>query len=266
MTSSQPVAPPASGGYGWNMDDSARLQAEVERRARRAPSRAPIGQVINQIAARQGVDLERMNDPQLGDKLIAEKDAALREERIRRQVAIHLASLPPRFREADFPATDFGRDARRWLEEFRAARSKGEPGRRLVILGDPGAGKTWTACAIARELLITDVIPTTVITTADMLAAMRPGGDGLEVDMVQFALAPVLVLDDFGVEKLTEWAAEQLYRLADMRYREARPTIVTSNLTGEQIKARYDRRTVERLFGGAQLIQIAGGSLRQLPF
>lgn len=249
------------------MSDSERLRAAVERAAQRrqAPRRAPITQVINEIAARQGVDLARMNNPELGDRLLAEREQEARRERLARQADILLARLPKLYREAGFPRTDFGDKAQAWLAAYRAAVAAGKVPPSLVILGDVGTGKTWTACAIARALLIEDVVPVTVTTVEEMLANIKPSGGGLDTDMVQFQQAPVLVLDDLGVERLTEWATEQLYRLSHDRSHNGRPTIVTSNLTGPEIRARYDQRTVERLFGGAMRIDIDGETRRPTP-
>jgi DNA replication protein DnaC len=279
-------------GYGWCMDDSARLRAEVERRAElRVPRRVPVQDVIRTMATneatRRGIDpaefFNRINDPARGDQLLAEAEQRIHRERLARQADILLRRLPHQYRDADFPHTEFGREARAWLEEYRAwqrSRSGNTPPpsarraagalpdapRSLVILGETGTGKTWTACAIARALLVEDTIPVTLVTVAEMLAELRPAVGGLDVDMAQFALAPVLILDDLGMERPTEWVAEQLYRLAHERSHNGRPTIITSNLTGAQIKERYDVRTVQRLFGGARLIQIAGESRREMPF
>ncbi len=263
------VESPGRGGYGWSMDDSARLRREVARRAANAtrpPERAPILDIVTRMAQRHGVDLEKLNDPAHADQLLKEAERNSHRERLARQADIMLARLPSKYRSADFPRADFGRQAFTWLEGYRDARRRAVPWRNLAILGGVGTGKTWTACAIARALLMEDTVPVTVVTVADMLAAIRPATGGMDVDLLHFSAAPVLVLDDLGTERLTEWGSEQLYRLADERCRNDRPTIVTSNLSGDQIKATYDRRTVERLFGGAMLIQLTGQTRRPMPF
>lgn len=269
------VAAPRADGYGWGMDDSARLRAEVERRADARPApRAPITQVIHTMATREaqrrGLDvdqfLDKITDPDRGDELLRQAEYAARQERLDRQAEILLARLPALYRNAEFPKTDFGDAAREWLQHYRANRIMGTPPRSLVILGATGTGKTWTACAIARALLAEDTVPCTVTTVSKLMADLRPASGGLDVDLLQFTTTPVLVLDDLGMERPTEWVAEMLYRIAHDRSHNGRPTIVTSNLTGAQIRARYDLRTVERLFGGAKLIEIAGETRRPLPF
>lgn len=269
-----PVATPGHSGYGWRMDDSARLERAVARRAAREVPRAPIQHVIETLAARdaarRGVDpaalLAKIRDPQLGDRLLAEAEQRANQERLARQADILLSRLPAKYRAADFPSTDFGHQAYRWLQGYRQARRDGVPPRSLVILGETGTGKTWTAAAIARALLVEDTVPVAFTTSTEFLASLRPSVAGLDADMQLYALTPVMVLDDLGSERTTEWGSEQLYRLAHDRSHNDRPTIVTSNLSGQEIHANYDRRTVERLFGGAQLIQITGPTRRRLPF
>lgn len=268
------VATPGGDGYGWGVDDSARLRAEVDRRANRQVPRAPIRDVVAELAARdlarrgQSPDelLARMADPAVGDALIERADREARQDRLARQADILLARLPAMYRNADFPRAGFGQQARTWLADYRADVAAGRSPRSLVILGGTGTGKTWTLCAIARALLTEDTVPVTVVTVSELLASLRPAQGGLDVDLLQYSSAPVLGLDDMGSERLTEWGTEQLYRLAHERSHNGRPTIVTSNLTGPQIRERYDPRTVERLFGGAQLIEIHGETRRPMPF
>lgn len=256
------------------MDDSARLRAEVERRAvkRAATSRAPIDQVVSNLARKQGVDpsLLDMSNPAnraRADQLLADKEAQLHRDRIDRQAEILVSRLPSIYRDARLPATDWARDAVSWLRDFRAARSSGTVPPGLTIMGPKGTGKTWTAAALARILLTEDTIPVTFTTVQDMIDAVKPSsGHGLDVDMVQYELAPLLVLDDFGAERRTEFALDQLMRLANARASNGRPTIVTTNLLGEQIWSTYDERIVDRLFGGHKLLVITGASRRNVPF
>ncbi len=70
---------------------------------------------------------------------------------------------------------------------------------------------------------------------------------------------PLLILDDFGMERGTEYGLEQVYNVIDSRYRSGRPLIVTTNLTLEDLQhpedtahARiYDRRKPRPLYRGA---------------
>lgn len=263
------VVPHSENGYGWSMDDSQRLRGEVERRAAaraQAARKAALQRTVADMARRQGVDMSRFNDAERADQLLEEAERAAHQERLDRQAEILLSRLPHQYRNAILPRTDWALKALEWLAEYRAARRSGSLAPSLVIMGPTGTGKTWTAAALARTILTEDTIPTTFVTCQDMIDAVKPAQGGLDVDMAQFELAPLLVLDDFGAERRTEWAADQLHRLAHTRSHNGRPIIVTTNLTGDEIRKQYNPRTVERLFGGAKLVVIVGGSRRTIPF
>lgn len=185
-------------------------------------------------------------------------DQRIREERLAKRAQILLKRLDPLYREAT-PHHDM---SRRWLEAYRAGRCVN-----LLIGGGVNVGKTWEAAAIARDLLLS-FVPVTFVNAGKMMQSMRPNQDGMS-DLGQFQAAPVLMIDDLGAEKRTEWTAEQLYLLADYRHNHCLPTIITTNLSLDkldsagqvrekgQLRAAYDPRTYRRLFQNASLLWIA---------
>ena len=248
------------------MTDSDRLNARLEQAARRkaeawAPSLGPeIRRAVNELARRNVSDPANFKPATDADMDAKEREIEL--ERITRQAEIRLSRLPSKYRQADYIRTPAGYEARQWTETYRAGDRSG-----LVLMGNVGTGTTWLAAAIVRDLSVNQrPVPFTFITTADLLDYLRKARPGLDVDMVQFATAPVLVLDDFGQENRSEWANEQLYRLAHARSHNDHPTIVTTNLTGPEIHEKYEARTVQRLFGGSKKIELIGESRRVLPF
>lgn len=75
---------------------------------------------------------------------------------------------------------------------------------------------------------------------------------------------PLLVLDDFGAERATDWACEQLFQIVNTRYSHERPTVITSNLAPTH--KHYDKRLQSR-FGdkeASHIIHIDSGDYRQL--
>ena len=255
------------------MDDSARLRVEVERRAAKRAStpRAPIAKVVADMARRQGIDpglldMTKPENRERGDQLLAAKEAQLVRDRLERQAEILVSRLPAEYQHAQFPDEPWIDDVLMWLHTYRQCRTTGAAPPSLTLMGGLGTGKTWTAAALARILLVEDSVPVTFVTSQQLIDAVKPASGGLDVDMMQFELAPVLVLDDFGAERLTEWATDQLYRLAHHRSHNGRPCIITTNLDGPDIHKRYNQRLIERLFGGSKLVRVTGASRRKLPF
>lgn len=260
MTSA--IAPTPADGYGWRMTDSSRLNTQLERAARsRRAQPQPFSAALAETKIAQHMSTRL--DIARADELLALKDVEIQREWWQRKVDIMLGRLPALYREADFPRTEWGMQARQWLMDYRNGGRNS-----LVILGNVGSGKTWVSAAIARSLMINDhPVPTTLITVPDLFGHLRQSvGHDLGVDLAQFATAPVLILDDLGQELQSPFTTDQLFRLAHARSHNGLPTVITSNLSGDAIKERYESRTVQRLFGGAKLIQIPGESRRDLPF
>ena len=131
-----------------------------------------------------------------------------------------------------------------------------------VLSGGYGTGKTHLAIAALNEMgrgrfwKVPDLL--------DWLRREGYGERGIGIDAALSALRemPVLlVLDDLGAEKTTEWAAEQLYRILDARYEARRPTIITSNHPWSQmdgrLKSRYGKGLI--LCVGTDQRLLAGG-------
>ena len=72
----------------------------------------------------------------------------------------------------------------------------------------------------------------------------------------------LLVLDDLGAEKPSEWVVEKLFQVVNYRYNEMLPTIFTSNLSPEELENRIGERTVARIIEMAKVIRMVGKNLR----
>lgn len=77
------------------------------------------------------------------------------------------------------------------------------------------------------------------VNTTEFLGRLREsfGRDDREVDVSAYKECGLLVLDDLGRERSTAWAAETIYKIIDYRYGETLPTIITSNLSLEEIQS-----------------------------
>jgi DNA replication protein DnaC len=242
------VAPPTSGGYGWDMNDSRKLDARLDEVVAREAAPA-LGDLAPTSWRERVAQTRHATDEEMA---AAEKRTA--DEWNSNKARVLVARLPEVYRAA----VPRHQKTVEWLDGYRSGARHG-----FTILGDHGSGKTWEAMALARALLVEDRIPVQTVTAPELLEVLRPGGSG---DIGQFKVAPVLVLDDLGTEKVTDWVDEQLYTIAGFRASRTLPMIITSNLKPDEIKKRYDARLVQRLFGGSVLLRIEGESIRPLPF
>lgn len=72
----------------------------------------------------------------------------------------------------------------------------------------------------------------------------------------------LLVLDDLGREKVTDWASERLYVLVNERYNRGRPTIVTTNYSPDGLAERGYDALVSRLVEGSAVVAIGASDYR----
>jgi len=121
----------------------------------------------------------------------------------------------------------------------------------LVLQGGVGTGKTHLAYAIAGAVLGRGV-SVYAHTTPDLLDQLRAGYKDDTYDQLMSDLkdVPLLVLDDLGAERNTEWAAQALFQVINHRYSKRLPLVVTTNLNLAEAR-QMDARMVSRLLEGA---------------
>lgn len=135
------------------------------------------------------------------------------------------------------------------------------------LSGLPGIGKTGALAAFVRNRALESdgkIVWLSWPETVNWMRArsMGDGGHAAVSDLVEDAgTADTLVLDDLGAERLRgsyveDWAASQLDRIVDARYRKVRPTWYTTSLDGPDIVARYGPRLYSRLCGENPLIEL----------
>lgn len=130
----------------------------------------------------------------------------------------------------------------------------------VLLLGAVGVGKTHAAVALAR-LAHEAGRSVLMLPVVELLESMRPGGDPHAKQRA--TSVDVLVLDDLGGERPTDWTGEQLYALVNRRYLECRPTIVTANLDREALEASVGARVYSRLYHDAKRLAIGGTDRRR---
>ena len=134
-----------------------------------------------------------------------------------------------------------------------------ENGLSFTLSGAVGCGKTYAAASIANELL-DQGYRVWMVSTVDLLDRMFAEADIIRNRLATFEL---VVLDDFGAERNTEYAAEKMFQIIDDRMRSRLPTIVTTNI---DITQPTDNLTYQRIFsrlnGEAPQFRCKGGDMR----
>lgn len=119
----------------------------------------------------------------------------------------------------------------------------------LLLTGGTGTGKTHLMEAIGRQFLEQDVTVRYEL-LAHLLGKLR---DSFKINEDQSVIAPcylaeVLLIDDIGLEKPSEWVTEQVTALIDERWRNSRMLVVATNETYETLEACYGPRLASRLY------------------
>lgn len=105
----------------------------------------------------------------------------------------------------------------------------------LLLTGGVGTGKTYMAACAANALIDREVpvLMTNLARVLNTLTGLYSGDRNQYIDSLN--QYPLLILDDLGMERSSEFALEQIYNVIDSRYRSRRSLIVTTNLTLEQM-------------------------------
>lgn len=165
--------------------------------------------------------------------------------------------VPLRFATAEPDET-----ARNWAARVVAAPHTTKS---LLIVGPVGVGKTHRAFATLRAVADTgSTIRWQAYTAANLYAALRPRDDRrADSDYESIAHAPLLLIDDLGAAKLTEWAEEITYRLINDRYERCLPSILTTNVVPGKLGATVGDRVASRVAEMCDRITLKGDDRRK---
>lgn len=109
----------------------------------------------------------------------------------------------------------------------------------LYLWGADGTGKTLLLSLIGNEH-IRQGRRVQYATTAEMLLELRYTGDTCEERLKHYQEVPVLLLDDLGLERRSDYGEEQLYMVLDGRARSCKITVIGSNLSLARLSERYN--------------------------
>lgn len=126
-----------------------------------------------------------------------------------------------------------------------------------------GSGKTMLACCLMNELIARYGISAKFTTVPDYLALVSEEFKlerGAESEVKHIIDSQLLILDDIGNVKASDWSDSNLYRLLDTRMSKKRVTIFTSNVTMEKLNV--DDRIQDRIFKMALPLEMPEESIR----
>ncbi|MGX4657077.1 ATP-binding protein [Micromonospora sp. SCSIO 07396] len=188
---------------------------------------------------------------------------AIRSRQAANRAVVYTRRRPSRYATASYdrlrPDQNPGGKIARWWDAGP---------RTLVLAGPTRTGKTTAAYAIGNDVHGREQW-VMVWTAADLSAALKP--DSAEPLAYDYATTcGLLILDDLGRERVTDWWLEQLQRIVDHRCAHERRMVVTTN-TGanaaavyDELSARYGHPVVERLLDGGGLLVLDGPPVRRV--
>ena len=142
-------------------------------------------------------------------------------------------------------------------------------GKGLLLHGPVGTGKTHLVAAIIdyiarmhKRQFEGNMI---FITLINLLAELRYSvqeRSKTESIIREYQKCSLLIVDDFGTEKETDWTAETIYNIINYRYEEAKPTLITTNANIEEFFEYFDERLASRLMEICTIIPVGGKDYR----
>lgn len=136
----------------------------------------------------------------------------------------------------------------------------------LLFCGGVGTGKTFAAACIANHLL-NQRIPVIMTSFVKLLESMQGFSEDDSALIARLNRAKLLIIDDLGAERSTDYALEKVYDIVDSRYRAKLPIILTTNLSMTELKESTDiryTRIYDRIFEMCYPMQFKGQSWRKV--
>lgn len=200
-----------------------------------------------------------------------ESEIQFRENEIawRAQEALRLrkeSNLGRRFESRTFETFDRSKapDAYDVCYEYAHDTKSLEQGNSLLMYGKVGTGKTHLAAAIANYLVDTgtSVLFDTYTNHLNKLKAeFTTQGNGTYLEKLKSV--PLLVLDDVGKEKQTEWSRAVMFDVINCRYERMLPIVITTNYDSKGLEEYFDEAVFSRLCEMCSAITIDADDYRR---
>ena len=189
------------------------------------------------------------------------------------------ANIPKRYLHCTFENfTAYNESLEQAVAKARHVADSFPVSRGLLFEGQPGVGKTHLAVAVLKQVIETAGVRGLFYDTRDLLRVIRstydPSIRTTELDVLRPVMtADLLVLDDLGAEKTSEWVEETMNLIVNTRYNERRLTVFTSNYQDfpeelaepNSLIFRIGHRMRSRLHEMCEFLQMDGADYRELP-
>lgn len=151
--------------------------------------------------------------------------------------------------------------AKNYCKNF--AKSKGN----LLLIGKTGTGKTHISTAIAREIInlgydvIYDSVQNIIADFED--DKFRRGYGDEELKTEKYLECDLLIIDDLGTEFTTQVTVSCIYNLLNTRYNKGLATVISTNLSHDELARKYEDRIYSRIIGaGTRILPFMGRDKR----
>ena len=136
----------------------------------------------------------------------------------------------------------------------------------VLMMGGTGLGKTHLSSAVARKVIEkgNDVFYTGAIDLFSQFEIQRFKSYNNEPNELieRYFECDLLIIDDLGTEMINQFSVSTLYNLLNDRLSRKKPTIVSTNLSQEDIKKKYTDRITSRMFGEYKIVFFTGTDIR----
>ena len=179
---------------------------------------------------------------------LRQREKELNQDILRENCFISRNQIEYTFENADeYTDKNILRKARNYVNHFEEMR-KNNIG--LFLYGNIGSGKTYIACSIANAIINKYSYSVKMRNLSQILNDLQKGGFNLDRnEYIENITSPaLLILDDFGIERNTEYALEQIYNIINARYLKSKPTIITTNLNFKDIETEQEDIMLGRIY------------------
>jgi DNA replication protein DnaC len=196
-----------------------------------------------------------------------------------RTKSLEAARIPRRYAECSLgnyqPAPDNGSQLQAFNYAYSLVRDYPTVERGLLFMGTCGVGKTHLSVAILRELLEKKGVPCLFYEFGALLKEIQNSYNPVSQTSELKVLAPVveaelLVLDELGATKPTDWVRDTMMQIINTRYNNKKLTIFTTNYTDtrrtpaeETLEDRIGTRLRSRLYEMCKTVMIEGQDFRR---